>query len=192
MSQLTFTIANGILEVSGGGRTAQYQSTDYKAKTWSNGIWDGIIVFPVFGCDEPYGTGTFTTKRYQDFALVIGEAGGVSPASAASFVTLFNNAVGTSLGFNTQYPSHIISEKLDPDTSIPLQVTAHAKAGYLTFTTPAGNGGSVFIGGSDVDNQSYALVADKSVYMELFNLSTIYIMASTPGDTVGILGAYKD
>ena len=165
-------------------------STDYKAKTWSTDLWDGIIVFPVFGFDEPYGKGTYTTKDYRDFAIFV-DGYGTSPASAENFVEMFNAAVGTSLGYNTQYPQHIISSKLDPDTSVPQAITALTHAGYVTITTPDSNSGTVYVGGDDVDSTSYALAADKSVYMELDDLSKIYIYASTPGDICFVLGAYK-
>lgn len=190
MAQLTFTIADGKLTTSGGGRTTQYFATDYRAKSWRNGDADGVIVYPIFGSDEPYSKGSFTFKNYADVALNI-DGVGFSPASVDDFVEAFNAACGISIGYNTQYPQHIISDHMVLDTSVGTQLTNALKAGYLTISAPEGNADVVYIGDEDVDNDSYQLAAGTSVYMELDDLSKIYAYGAVADLELSILGAYK-
>lgn len=190
MAQLSFSIADGILTVSGGGRTEQYASTDYKAKAWRNGDRDGVIIFPVDGSSDPWARGTWTFKDYTEMALVIGGVG-LSPASVENAVTYFNQACGVSIGYNTQYPQHIISENMALDTSVATQITEFAKAGYLTITARAANTDDIFVGDVDVDNTSYRLAAGSSVFMELDDLSKIYIYADAASQEADVVGAYK-
>lgn len=190
MAQLLFTIADGKLKVSGGGRTEQFYATDYHAKSWRNGDADGLIIFPILGSDEPYSKGTFTFKEFTDAALNINGAS-YSTASVEVFVTAFNAACGSVLSFNTQYPQTIISDHIALDTSVPTQLTTIAKAGWMTISAPDGNAGVVYIGDADVDNTSYQLAAGKDHTVEIDNLSKYYAFAAVADCEISISGAYK-
>ena len=190
MAALLFTIADGELTVSGGGRTEQYHATDYRAKSWRNGNRDGIIIYPILGSDEPYSDGTWTVKSYTDFSLNI-DGLDVTPTSVDNFVARFNAACGSTLGYNTQYPQHIISDLISPDTSIATQLVTAEKAGYLTILAPSTNTGWIHVGDEDVDWTDGYLEAGDKVFMELDDLSKIYVYANTAGDDVSIIGAYK-
>jgi hypothetical protein len=191
MAALIFTIADGIVTISGGARTTEYSNTDLVAKTWSNGLWDGIQIFRIFGGDPTKSKVLYETTRYQSFALVIGGVS-IAPTSAASFVQYFNKNTGTSLGFNTQYPQNVLGTSLTLAATTITQITAISKSGAVTLTTPSGNAGTVYVGGAAVSAASYPLVADKSVYLEIDNLSKIYVFASNANDKVGILASYKN
>lgn len=187
MAQLTFTIADGVLTVGSSGRTYDYASTDYRAKAWRNGDRNGVKVFPINGDEN---RPRWSVDDYTEYALVI-DGIGYSPASAEDFVEAFNAACGTNLGFNTQYPQHILSDHLPLDTSVPTQITTVAKAGYVTITANADNTGVVYVGDADVDNDSYNLAAESSIFMELDDLSKIYCYGAIADQSVDILGAYK-
>ena len=188
MAQLTFTIADGHLTIGSPNRTYDYASTDYRAKAWRNGDRDGIKIYPINGdVNRPQ----WSVDSYTEMALVI-DGVGYSAASGTDFVAAFNAACGTNIGYNTQYPQHIISDTLDMDTSVALQLAPTAdKAGYLTITAETDNSGDVYVGDEDVNNESYALEAGSSVFMELDDLSKIYAYASVASCQVKILGAYK-
>jgi hypothetical protein len=49
----------------------------------------------------------------------------------------------------------------------------------------------VFVGDVNVDNTSYRLAAGSSVFMELDDLSKIYIYADASAQEVDVAGAYK-
>lgn len=187
MAQLSFTIADGHLTIGSSGRTYDYASTDYRAKAWRNGDRDGIKIYPLNGDENKP---RWSVDSYIDMALVI-DGVGYSAASSADFAEAFNAACGTNLGYNTQYPQHIISDTIDMDTSVALQLTTHEKAGYLTITAETDNTGDVYVGDVDVDNTSYALEAGLSVFMELDDLSKIYAYAAVADCQVKIVGAYK-
>ena len=188
MAQLSFTIADGHLTIGSPGRTYDYASTDYKAKAWRNGQREGVKIYSTFS--DTQGHPQWSTENYTDWALVI-DGVGYSAASVTDFVDAFNAACGSHLGFNTQYCQHIISDTIDMDTSVALQLTTHEKAGYLTITAETDNTGDVYVGDVDVDNTSYALEAGLSVFMELDDLSKIYAYAAVADCQVKIVGAYK-
>lgn len=190
MAQLSFAIADGILTVSGGGRTEQFTSTDYKAKAWRNGDRDGFIVYPVDGSSDPWAKGTWTLKDYTEASLVI-DGVAVTPTSVENAVTEFNQACGVSIGYNTQYPQHIISDNMVLDTSVATQLTPYGKAGYLTISAASGNAANVYVGDENVDNDSYQLEAGTSVFMELDDLSKIWVFGAASDLEVSIVGAYK-
>jgi hypothetical protein len=131
---------------------------------------------------------------------------GVAP-SATSFVATFNLMIGDmttgdlptdvaaiksdtgNIATDTAYPNGIISGKLTPNAATPL--LNEVKAGYVSFTTPDTNTGVIYIGASTVSNASYALGPDKTIYMELADLSAIYVKNSVGGEVVMVLGGYK-
>lgn len=195
MAQLLFTIANGMITTSGGNRTEQFIASDYRAKSWSNEDRDGIIIYPVFGSDEPYSKGTLTFKTYTEVGLDVG-GGPYSPASVEAFVEVFNAICGISIGFNTKYPENLFSQVIELDTSVDEQIvpvwiqTGH-NAGYVTITTPSTNTGNVHVGESDVNNLSYYLEPDKSITLEISDLSLIWVQSTTPGDVVMVIGVAK-
>ena len=195
MAQKTFTIANGKLTVSGGGTTTQYIASDYRAKSWSNSDRDGMIIYPIAGSEEAWGHGTFTFKSYTEAALYISGVG-YSPASVDDFVTVFNAVCGASLGFNTKYPETLFSQHIVLDTSVDEQVAtapviAAGSAGYVTITAPSTNTGNIYVGGSDVNNTSYALEAGKSITLEISDLSLIWVQNESVGDSVDVIGVAK-
>lgn len=190
MADLILSIADGILDVTGGGRTGQFASTDYKAKSWRNGDRDGLVVFPIDGESNPWADGTWTLKNYIDLTLVI-DGITVYPISVDDAVSRFNRAAGTSIGYNTQYPQHIISEAIAVGSSAPVQLTLIQKAGYLTISAPETNINDVYVGASDVDVNSYHLIAGKDVYMELDDLSKLWVLGGDTHCEIYILGAFK-
>jgi hypothetical protein len=196
MAQLLFSIANGKLTTSGGGRTEQFYASDYRAKSWRNGDADGVIVFPILGSDEPYSKGTFTYKDFHDVALKLGDGLPYSPASVDDFVTVFNAIAGVSIGFNTKYPESLFSQYIELDTSIaeqvvPLWAITGQNAGYVILTASDANTGSVYVGESDVDANSYHLEVGKSITLEISDLSLIWVLGEDPGDTVSAIGCAK-
>lgn len=187
MAQLSFTIADGKLTVGSTNRTYDYSSTDYRAKAWRNGDRDGVKVFPLNGDENKP---RWSVDNYTEVALVI-DGIGYSAASTSDWVEAFNAACGSNLGFNTQYPQHIISDNITLDTSVATQLTIVEKAGYLTITAKSTNSGVVYIGDADVDNDSYNLAAGASISLELDDLSKIYAYGAVASLVVDIIGAYK-
>ncbi len=188
MAQLSFTIADGKLTVGSANRTYDYSSTDYRAKAWRNGDRDGIKVYPLNGDENKP---RWSVVNYLDFALVIDGVAYVA-TSTTDWVGAFNAACGTNLGYNTQYPQHIISDHMPLDTSVAMQLVPLAeKAGYITITADADNAGEIYIGDENVSNDSYNLEPATSVFMELDDLSKIYAYAAVADEGVDILGAYK-
>lgn len=190
MANLSISIADGTLTIYGGGRTEQYTSADYRAKTWRNGDRDGLVIFPLGGTSEPYARGTFTFKDISEFSLYV-DGALVSLADAIDAIDAFNNAAGTNFGFNTQYPQHIISGHIELDTSVATQLTTYEKAGYLTIKAHADNADVVYIGDEDVDTISFNLVADSSISLELDDLSKIYAFGGIADLVIDVIGAYK-
>ena len=195
MAQKTFTIANGKLTVSGGGTTTQYIASDYRAKSWSNSDRDGMIIYPIAGSEEAWGHGTFTFKSYTEAALYISGVG-YSPASIDDFVTVFNAVCGASLGFNTKYPETLFSQHIVLDTSVDEQVAtvpviAAQSAGYVIITAPSTNAGNIYVGDSTVNNTDYALEPDRSVTLEIDDLSKIWVQSTNAGDSVSVIGVAK-
>lgn len=190
MAQLSFAIADGILTVSGGGRTEQFASTDYKARAQRNGDKDGFIVYPTDGSGESRYKVMWSLEDYTDASFVI-DGITLTPTSVNDAVTRFNQACGVSIGYNTQYPQHIVSDHMVLDTSVATQLTPYGKAGYLTISAASGNAANVYVGDENVDNDSYQLEAGTSVFMELDDLSKIWVFGAAADLEVSIVGAYK-
>lgn len=182
MAKLNFEFSNGTLTATGANTYVHLSSTDYEARAVGDG--NDIRIYPT-GSNKNLKVFEHAL-RYDDMTI-----SGVEYASAAEFVDAFNMAAGAKFAYNTKYCEVIISGGLDPDTSVPAQITELQKGGYLTFLADPDNTGVIFIGDEDVDNTSFALDAGKSVFMELDDLSKIWIYASTAGDIVNYLGAYK-
>lgn len=182
MAKLNFVFDNGTLTATGANTFVRTLATDYAART----IGDGgkIEIYPTTPDSR------LPKFEFAEYTWVTIE--GVASASNADFVADFNMKAGAKYAYNTKYCETIISGGLDPDTSIATQITPLVKGGYLTFLADPDNTGVIFIGDENVDNTSFALDAGKSVFMELDDLSKIYIFASTPGDLINYIGAYKD
>jgi len=184
---LDFTFANGGLTVSGGGRTDNFYATDFRAKTAGT----MVIIFPINQDDNNSYTQRDWKQEYDMFTLQ-----GVAYGSAILFVTAFNAVAGAAIGFNTKYPENLFSQVIELDTSVDEQIvpvwiqTGH-NAGYVTITTPSTNTGNVHVGESDVNNLSYYLEPDKSITLEISDLSLIWVQSTTPGDVVMVIGVAK-
>jgi hypothetical protein len=187
MARLTFEIADGVLTVGSANRTYDYASTDYRAKAWRNGDRNGIKIFPITGNEN---LPRWSVDHYTEVTLTINGAN-FPFGDAETFVHEFNWACGSNIGFNTQYPQHIISDHMPLDTSVPIQLTTIAKAGFLTITADADNTAVVYVADVNVDNDSYNLEPAASVFMELDDLSKIYAFTAVAGGAVDIIGAYK-
>jgi hypothetical protein len=182
MAKLNFEFSNGTLTATGANTFVRTVATDYMART----IGDGgkIEVYPVSNDQR------LPRFEFKSYTWVTIE--GATSTSNADFVDDFNMKAGAKYAYNTKYCETILSGMLDPDTSEATQITALQKGGYVTFLADPDNTGLIFIGDSNVDNTSFALDSGKSVFMEIDDLSKIWIYASTPGDIVSYLGAYKD
>jgi hypothetical protein len=187
MAVLDFTFANGALSVTGGGRTDNFYSSDFRAKT----VGDHVYIYPINQDDN---------NKYvqRDWDYYFGDITfeNVSYLSAEEFVIAFNAIAGQSIGFNTKYPEILFSQHIELDTSVDEQVvpvwciTGH-NAGYVILTAPSTNTGNIYVGESDVSNDSYALEPDRSITLELSDLSQIWVRAETPNDHINIIGACK-
>jgi hypothetical protein len=191
MAQVTFTIANGILEVADGGGMYSYHSADYRAKSVWNSTRLRIVVYPILHELTPATRREWEADEVTQFIL-----NGVIYGTVEGFVTNFNQIAGTNIGFNTKYPENLFSQHIELDTSVPLQVvpawciTGH-NAGYVILTAPSTNSGNVYIGEDDVSNESYALEPDRSITIEISDLSLIWAMNDTSGDHLGVIGVAK-
>ena len=184
---LDFTFANGGLTVSGGGRTDNFYSTDFRAKT----VGTKVFIFPINQDDNNRYTQRDWDEEYDMFTLQ-----GVAYGSALLYVTAFNAVAGASIGFNTKYPETLFSQHIALDTSVDEQVAtvpviAAGSAGYVTITAPSTNTGNIYVGGSDVNNTSYALEPGKSVTIEISDLSLIWVQNANVGDSVDVIGVAK-
>ena len=100
------------------------------------------------------------------------------------------------MGFNTKYPELLFSQHFELDTSVDTQIvpawciTGH-NAGYVILTTPSTNTGTVYVGEDDVNNGSYAMEADKSITLEISDLSLIWVQSDTAGDHLNVIGVAK-
>jgi hypothetical protein len=61
----------------------------------------------------------------------------------------------------------------------------------VILTAPSTNTGNIYVGESDVSNDSYALEPDRSITLELSDLSQIWVQSETPGDYINVIGAAK-
>jgi hypothetical protein len=187
MAVLDFTFANGALTVTGGGRTDNFYSTDFRAKSREN----KVIIFPINQDDN---------NKYvqRDWEYLYDEVScqGVAYGSAEDFVIIFNALAGASIGYNTKYPETLFSQTITLDTSVDEQVvpvwcqTGH-NAGYVTLTAPSTNTGNIFVGELDVNNTNYYLEPDKSITLEASDLSDIWVQSDTVGDVVMSIGFAK-
>jgi len=186
MAKLNFEFANGTLTATGANTFVRCSSSDYMARTTTDG--DRIEIRPIFLDSR---LPDFTVKDYLDLTI-----DGVESASAADFVSDFNLLAGSQLGYNTKYPENLFSQHIELDTSVdeqvvPLWVISGHNGGYVTITAPDGNTGNIFVGEDDVSNDSYHLEPGKSITLELSDLSLIWVQSETAGDTVEIIGAAK-
>lgn len=187
MAVLDFTFANGGLSVTGGGRTDNFYTTDFRAK--SEGT--RVVIYPINQDDN-----NRFVQRDWDYLYTQITCQGVAYTSAEDFVVIFNAIAGQSIGYNTKYPEMLFSWHYALDTSVDSQVvpvwciTGH-NAGYVILTAPSANTGNIFVGESDVSNTSYALEPDKSITIEISDLSLIWVQSETPGDHLNVLGVAK-
>lgn len=187
MAALDFAFANGALTVSGGNRTDNFYSSDFRAKS----AGDLVYIHPINQDDNNKYTQRDWLYSYTDITLQ-----GVVYGSAEEYVIAFNAVAGQSIGYNTKYPEEMFSQTISLDTSVdeqvvPAWVIAGHNGGYVILTTPSTNTGNVYVGESDVNNGSYAMEPDKSITLEAADLSDIWVQSTTPGDTIMVLGFAK-
>lgn len=188
MAQVTFTIANGILEVSDGGGMYSYHSADYRAKSIWNSTRLRIVVYPILHELTP------ATRREWEFDDVADAIlNGTQYGTVDDFVTNFNQIAGVNIGYNTKYPEILFSHAYDLDTSVDEQLVPEAEgsAGYIIITTPSTNTGNVYIWDENVNNTNYYLEPDKSITLEFNDLGAVYAQNTVADDAVMVIGAYK-
>jgi hypothetical protein len=187
MAALDFTFANGHLSVTGGNRTDNFYSSDFRAKSEGN----KVIIHPINQDDN---------NRYvqRDWEYLYTEITfeGVAYPSAEEFVIAFNAIAGQSIGFNTKYPEEMFSQAITLDTSVDEQVvpawviTGH-NGGYVILTTPSTNTGNIYVGEINVNNTNYYLEPDKSITLEASDLSDIWVQSAIPNQVIMVLGFAK-
>ena len=185
MAKLSFITENGHLAVTSPNGVDLLSSTDYYAKT----IGDGEIIEVSPMNNDPRGK----TYRFPPEDATLNTTAYFT-GDSGTFVEDFNAVAGAFIGFNTKYPENLFSQHIELDTSVDEQVVplwAHGKAGYITLTTPSTNTGNIYVGESDVNANSYPLEPDKSITLELSDLSLIWVQSTTPGDTINVIGAIK-
>lgn len=191
MAQVIFTIANGILEVTDGGGLYTFHSADYRMKSRWNATRLKITVFPILHELTPASRMEWERDAVGEFVL-----NGVQYGTVEDLVTNFNQIAGTNIGFNTKYPENLFSQHIELDTSVDTQVApawvilGH-NAGYVTLTTPSTNTGNVYVGEDDVNNGSYAMEPDKSITLEISDLSLIWVQSEVAGDHISVIGVAK-
>jgi len=191
MAQVTFTIANGILEVADGGGMYSYHSADYRAKSIWNATRLRIVVYPILHELSPATRREWEADDVDQFIL-----NGVQYGTVEGFVTNFNQIAGTNIGFNTKYPENLFSQNMELDTSVPQQVvplwiqTDH-NAGYVILTASSENSGNIYVGEDDVSSDSYALEPDRSITLEISDLSLIWVQCASAGDFLNVIGVAK-
>src|SRR4030042_32788 len=108
MAVLDFTFENGALTVTGGGRTDNFYSTDFRAKSREN----KVVIFPINQDDN----NKYVQKDWEyNFDVITCQS--VAYLSAEDFVVIFNALAGASIGFNTKYPELWFSQTIELDTS---------------------------------------------------------------------------
>ena len=187
MARLDFTFSSGLLTVTGGGRTDNFYSTDFRAKSKET----RVIIFPINQDDN----NRYTQKEW-DYPYDELSCQSVEYASAELFVTAFNALAGAGIGFNTKYPETLFSRTIELDTSVDEQVATAAiiaaqSAGYVIITAPSTNAGNIYVGDSTVNNTDYALEPDRSVTLEIDDLSKIWVQSTNAGDSVSVIGVAK-
>ncbi len=128
---------------------------------------------------------------------------GTTYATAFEFVYAFNaltiaalSYLLTSMKSNTDYPDGFFSQNTGVSSTVPARVVplwciTGQNGGYVVLTTPSTNTGNIYIGESDVSNASNALGPDKSITLELSDLSLIWVLAEVEGELLNIIGAAK-
>lgn len=182
MAVLDFRFENGSLTVTGGGRTDNFYSSDFRAKS----AGDKVYIHPINQDDNNKYTQRDWLYDYGDLTLDT-----VDFNSAEDFVIAFNAAAGQSIGYNTQYCQQIISLNFELDTSVPMQITLWEKAGYMTISADEDNADVVYLGSDLVDDDSYQLEAGKSVFVELDDLSKYWAYCEVADCYISVLGAWK-
>lgn len=114
---------------------------------------------------------------------------GAAYQSAVLFCSAFNALAGNQLKRNTDYPDELISAVLTPNNEAA--ITAQAKPGSVILTTPAANTGFIYVGLTGAGSSNYALAADKTIALELKDLSKIFVKNSVAGEKVHVIGSYK-
>ena len=191
MAQITFTIANGGLEVADGGGMYSFHASDYRAKSVWNATRLRIVIYPILHQLTPATRREWETDDVANFLL-----NGTQYGTVEAFVEAFNAIAGASIGFNTKYPETLFSRHIALDTSVDEQVATAAiiaanNAGYVIITAPDTNNGDIYVGDSGVNNESYALHPDRSVTLEIDDLSKIWVQSSVAGDHVSVIGVAK-
>jgi hypothetical protein len=187
MAKLSFIMENGHLAVTGANGTALLTSTDYYAKN----IGDGeIIEVSSINNDSRAKTWRFPPED----ATLNGNT--YFTGDSGTFVEDFNAIAGMMLGYNTKYPENLFSQHIELDTSVdeqvvPLWVIAGHNGGYVTITAPSTNTGNIYVGEDDVSTDSYALEPDKSITLEISDLSLIWVQSTVAGDVVNVIGVAK-
>lgn len=171
-------VSNGQVTVDG----VTYNSLHFRANLDGSGL--------IYIHSEPVGG----TVILQGAAATDVTLNGTTYTSVSQFVADFNAVVvstdlGVNVGKNTSYPDTLISGVITATTK--QQITTHAKSGYATLSAPAANTGVIYVGLTGVSAANYALAAGSSVYLELIDLSLIWVLASVAAETVHVLGAYK-
>jgi len=187
MAKLNFVMENGHLAVTEASGFALLTSTDYYAKT----IGDGeIIEVSSINNDSRAKTWRFPPENatFNGNTYFTGDSG--------TFVEDFNAIAGMFLGYNTKYPENLFSQHIALDTSVdeqvvPAWVISGHNGGYVTLTTPSTNTGNIYVGESDVSNISYAMEPDKSITIEISDLSLIWVQSETAGDHISVIGVAK-
>ena len=185
-AKLDFVFLNGTLTATGPNTFVHTSSSDYRAATLGDG---SLIEVRPINLDPRLPT--FKFKSYLDVTI-----DSAASASAAAFVTAFNALAGTQIGFNTKYPETLFSQIINLDTSVdervvPAWAVSDHNAGYVVLTTPSTNTGNIYIGESDVNNDCFYLEPDRSITIELADLSLIWVQSTAPGDVIMVLGAAK-
>jgi len=187
MAKQSIIMENGHLAVIAATGRVHLLSTDYYAKT----IEDGEFI-EISSINNDPRAKTFKFKpehsTLNGVAYFTGDSG--------TFVEDFNAIAGMHLGYNTKYPESLFSQHIELDTSVDEQVvpawiiTGH-NGGYVTITAPGTNTGNIHVGESDVSPDSYALEPDKSITLEISDLSLIWVQSTTAGDVVDVIGVAK-
>jgi hypothetical protein len=185
MAKLNFEFANGTLTATGANTFIHLSATDYAARAVGDG--NRIEIYPIFG-DKRLRTFDF---KYDDITI-----SGADYASVAELVAAFNTFLGGTISYNTKYPENLFSQVIEFDTSVdeqvvPLWIQTVHNGGYITLTTPSTNTGNVHIGEEGVVTTYYYLEPDKSITLEISDLSLIYAQNTTPGDVLMVIGVAK-
>jgi hypothetical protein len=165
------TITNDLLTIDG----ASYNAGNYSARADKN----DISIVHTNNSDDDIFDGVYSNLKLN----------GTSYGSAVLFCNAFNALAGAAVKRNTDYPDTLLSAVLTPNNEGA--ITDQAKPGSVILTTPAANTGLIYIGLTGVGASNYALAADKSIALELKDLSKIFVKNSVAGEKVHVIGSYK-